>query len=97
MSYTALLVRRGCWDLPPVEQRALHTAHGEMGLASTNALGSQHQVAPACQLKCLQSIFMVLSVSLLLPKVENRMLSGKESVLKRKLHQLLYLQTTPRS
>lgn len=45
MSYTALLVRRGCWDLPPVEQRALHTAHGEMGLASINALGSQHQVA----------------------------------------------------
>lgn len=74
MSNTALLMRRGCWDLPPVKQCVLHTAHGEMHLASTNTLGHQHQAAPACQQRCLQSIFMVLSVSLLLLKVENYML-----------------------
>lgn len=75
----------------------LYIAHGKVTLASANTRGNQHQVAATCQLKCLQSIFMVLSVSLLLLKIQNCVLWEKESVLKRKSRQLLYLQSTPRS
>lgn len=71
MSDTALPVGRGCWDLPPVRRCTLHTVHGGIILASANTLGSEHQVAPTCQLKCLKSIFMLLFVSLLLLKIEN--------------------------
>lgn len=40
MSDTALLVRRGWWDLPAVEKCTLHTAHGEVSPASASTLGS---------------------------------------------------------